>query len=184
MSRRSTIVKLVTAALGLLLGLPVATASLVRALDLAELARDAEQVVVADVVSLHAAWDGVHRNIYTTIEVVVQESWKGAVPGDGRITIRQPGGTVGEIEMTVVGMPRFSAGERTLLFLRHAQVLGMAQGKRRLRWEAAGRRWLVEGADRSTAVAFDAQGKLQNVRPDRTEDLDSLRARVRRLVGR
>ena len=159
-------------------------ASLVRALDLAELTRSAEQVVVADVVSVKAAWDSAHRNIYTTIDITVQESWKGTPPGDGRLTIRQPGGVVGDIEMTVLGMPSFSVGERALLFLRDSHVCGMAQGKRRLRWEDSARRWLVDGADRSASVTIDARGKLQAARPDRSEDLDSLRDRVRSLVGK
>ncbi|MBN2576934.1 MAG: hypothetical protein JXP73_20390 [Deltaproteobacteria bacterium] len=183
MSRRLFTVNVAAAALGLSLGPPAANASLVRALDLAELVRSADQVVVAEVVSVRAAWDSAHRNIYTTVEIAVQESWKGTPPGNGRVRIRQPGGVVGDIEMTVHGMPRFSVGERALLFLRHSHVCGMAQGKRRLRWETFSRRWVVEGAERSATVTIDARGKLQAARPNRTEDLNSLRDRVRGLVG-
>ena len=161
-----------------------AMASLVRAMDLAELTAGADQVVVADVLTVEAAWDSAHRTIHTTVEVGVREDWKGGSPAGGLLTIRQPGGTVGEIEMTIHGMPRFSVGERALLFLRRSQVVGMSQGKRNLRWETAGKRWLVDPADRAAVVTVDARGKLQAAGPGRAEDLDGLRAKVKGLVGR
>jgi hypothetical protein len=165
-------------------GLPTAHATLLRALDLTELVAAADQIVLADVLSVQAAWDGSHRTIHTIIEIGVRESWKGLPPTNGRITIRQLGGTVGEIEMTVHGTPKFSVGERALLFLHGSQVVGMSQGKRDLRWDAAGRRWRVAPADRSTAVSIGSQGQLRGAEPDRVEDLDTLRARIRGLVGR
>ena len=151
--------------------LPVAKASIVRVMDLAELTAEADRIVVADVVSTQSAWDSRHRNIHTTIEISVQESWKGAVPGDGRIKIRQLGGTVGEIEMAVYGMARFEPGERALLFLRHSGVVGMSQGKWPVRWESTRKRWLVDARRKSsTAVA------------SQPEQLERLRERVRALV--
>jgi len=164
---------------------PLATASIVRAMDLAELTARADQIVVADVVSVQAAWDASHRTIYSTIEVNVQESWKGSPPANGRISIRQPGGRVGEIEMTVHGMSSFSAGERTLLFLERAHVVGMSQGKRRLHREAGSQRWLAEARGASTeVVVIGPQGKVAAATDGQPERLDSLREQVRTLVGR
>ncbi len=114
----------------------------------------------------------------------MRESWKGDAPVDRHLTLRQPGGTVGDIEMTVRGMPVFVAGERSLLFLRRAQVVGMAQGKRNLRWQADERRWLVEPADHAEVVAVGRDGRLGAARPERAEDLDGLRGKVRSLVGK
>lgn len=184
MPRRPAIVRLAVAAACLLAATPVAMASLVRALGLAELTREADCVVVGDVLSVRAAWDSEHRNIHTTIEIGVHETWKGAAPTGGRVTIRQLGGTVGEIEMTVRGMPTFSGGERALLFLRRSQVAGMAQGKRNLRWEGSAKRWLVDAANHAETVTVDSRGKLQAVAPGRPEPLDSLREQVRNLVGK
>jgi hypothetical protein len=184
MVRVPSIVRLAVTAACMLISLPEAMASLVRALDLAELTADADQVVVGDVLSVQAAWDAAHRNIHTTVEIGVRENWKGSPPAGGRITIRQLGGTVGEIEMTVYGMPAFSVGERALLFLRRSQVVGMSQGKRNLRWETAGQRWLADGAAGSEAVTVDSRGRLHTAGPSRTETLDSLREKVRSLVGK
>ena len=103
-------------------------------------------IVVGDVVSVHAAWDPAHRSIYSTVEVNVQETWKGSPPVNGRISIRQPGGRVGEIELTVHGMPSFSTGESSLLFLQRARVVGMGQGKRRLYREPGSERWLARSS--------------------------------------
>jgi hypothetical protein len=169
--------------LGVLTGLPAARATLMRFMDLPELVGASDRIVVADVRTVQSAWDGSHRSIHTTVEVSVRESWKGTSASDEAITIRQLGGTVGEIEMTVHGMPSFSVGERALLFLHGTQVVGMEQGKRRLRWESATRRWLVGPAARTTAVLRAPRGKLRGTDPDAAEDLDSLRAKIRSLVG-
>lgn len=163
---------------------PRAEASLTRAMDLSELVATAEQVVVADVAKVTSQWDDDHRNIVTTVEIAVQESWKGSPPSNGKLSIRQPGGTVGEIEMTVVGMPHFSVGEHTLLFLRQAGVVGMGQGKRPLRWDAGAKRWMVGSADDAGAVRLDRQGKLRAQAGAPSETLDDLRDRVRGLLGK
>jgi hypothetical protein len=184
MSKRLLAVRCAVAVLGIGVASPVATASLVRALDLTALIADADRIVVADVVSVQAAWDATHRSIHTTVEIAVRESWKGDVPVDGRLTIRQPGGTVGDIEMTVRGMPVFAAGERSLLFLHRAHVVGMSQGKRNLRWQAAEKRWLVAPADHAEVVALGPDGRLRATLPAGAETLDELRTRVRSLVGK
>jgi len=61
-------------------------ASLVRALALDELVAAADQVVVADVVTVQSAWDESHRVIHTTVEMGIRESWKGAAPDSGHGT--------------------------------------------------------------------------------------------------
>lgn len=160
--------------------LPVATASLMRAMDLAELTASADQIVVGDVVSTECEWDGGHRNIYSTIEISVQESWKGSPPNNGRIKIRQLGGTVGEIEMTVHGMARFTRGERALLFLRQSGVVGMGQGKRHVQWDPGNKQWLVEAAEGIEVVSAGAKGSPGDAH--RSEALNQLRERVRALV--
>jgi hypothetical protein len=153
-----------------------------RVMDLSELAAAAEQIVVADVAKVESRWDKDHRNIYSTIEIRVWESWKGTAPADGKIVLRQPGGSVGEIEMTVVGMATFSVGERALLFLDRAGVVGMGQGKRQLRWDQASRSWLAFPGEASSAVHIEHRGRIRAVQPGPPEPLDRLRAKVRTLI--
>ena len=131
MRERLFAVRFAVAAAGLCVATPLAIASLVRALDLAELTTGADRIVVADVLSVQAA-----------------------------------------------------VGERTLLFLRRSQVVGMSQGKRSLRWEPIERCWLVDPADRSEVVTIDRNGGLRAAGAGRAEALDSLRDKVGGLLGR
>jgi hypothetical protein len=166
----------------LFVGLPDAQASVVRAMDLAELTATAEQIVVAEVAKVESHWDTGHRTIHSIIELRVQESWKGTAPADGKMLLRQPGGSVAEIEMTVVGMASFSVGERTLLFLDHGIVVGLGQGKRPLRWDQSSKRWLVETADASSTVQINRRGQIRATQASAAESLDGLRAKVRALL--
>jgi hypothetical protein len=177
LSRLSQVLAIVICAMP---ALPVAMATLMRTMDLAELTASSDQIVVGDVVSQESAWDSQHRNIYTTIEISIRESWKGGTPADGRIRIRQLGGMVGDIEMSVHGMPRFAPGERSLLFLRQTQVVGWSQGKRRVHWDSTGNRWLADAPDRS-GISLDAQARPESNQP---EALDRLRERIRVLIGK
>jgi hypothetical protein len=130
-------------------------ASIMLALDLPELVRQAEQIAVVEVGQVQAAWDERHERIYSTIDLKIVESWKSAngtpLPPATHVTVVQPGGTVGDITMTVTGLGTFVPGERSLVFLRgpsaHAQVVGMTQGKRPIRYEPTSRRWLVAPPD-------------------------------------
>lgn len=166
---------------------PRANASLVLAMDLPSLTSNAERIVVGEIVSVKSAWDKAHERILSTIEVKVAEVWKGAMPGDGRLVIVQPGGTADGIEMKVHGMPIFAAGERAVLFLRGGviqsqSIVGMGQGKRGLHFDTAAKRWMVDGGDRSAAVTIDAQKRFQHAATEAPLSLDELRGRVSALL--
>ena len=182
--------KLVSLAATLVAALSLVTfsarASLVLALDLAALTTRADQVVVGEVLSVRSDWDVAHKKIYSTIEVQVAETWKGQAPADGRVIIKQAGGTVGDIEMRVHGMPRFAAGDRAVLFLRgtvaQAAVVGLGQGMRPLRYDAEARRWMVDAGDRSAAVRLDGRGHTLPAPPEPALPLEHLRLQVRELA--
>jgi len=164
-----------------------APASLILALDLPAMAQRADAVAVVEVTSARAAWDSAHQRILSTIEVAVVESWKGSPAPATRITIRQPGGTVGDVTMVVSGMPRFSLGERALVFLQgpaeRATVVGMAQGKRAIHRDPAGSgRWLVDPPERAGASYVGASVAAPEQWARRP--LDEVRAQVRDLVAR
>jgi len=163
----------------------LAAGSLVQALDLAELTARADRIVVAQVVSTISEWDSSGRNIHTRIEIKVEETWKGSISPDQRVVMVQPGGTVGDIEMRVHGMPSFARGEKAVLFLAGQgapRVVGMSQGKRPLRWNDTVKGWVAEVAEHSAVVRRDSQGRLQPAPPEPAMRLDELRQRVRALV--
>jgi hypothetical protein len=161
----------------------LAMASLVQALDLTELTAQSERIVVAQVTSARGEWDGSHRTIHTVLELKVEEVWKGSAAE--REVIVQPGGTAGDVEMRIHGMPNFVIGERAVLFLAGQaapRVVGMSQGKRSLRWDGASKRWMAEMAEHSAVVRRDSQGRLRPALPEPAMALDELRQRVRALV--
>lgn len=181
------------AAIALAVAAPAA-ASLVVAMDVDELTRRADRVVVGEVLAVESAWDERHEQIVSTIEVAVADAWKGAAPAGGRLRIVQPGGTVGEVEMRVHGLPQFTAGERAVLFLRadkadaktpasalrHALV-GLGQGRRPLRADPGTGRWLADPPDQSAAVTLD-KGRFHPAPPEPAVPLERLRERVRAVV--
>ena len=165
------------------------SASLILALDLPTLVSRADQISVVDVVSVTSAWNEAHDRITTTIDVKVVDSWKGTAAPATHLQVIQPGGTVGEIEMRVDGMPHFQVGERTLLFLRlyggaaRASVVGMAQGKRPVTRDGASDRWMVSAPDRAGADFVRTTPASTAIFAARPRALTDLRSEVRALVG-
>jgi hypothetical protein len=165
------------------------SASLILALDLPTLVSRSDQISVVDVVSVTSAWNAAHDRITTTIDVKVVDSWKGASAPATHLHVLQSGGTVGEIEMRVDGMPRFQVGERTLLFLRlragadHASVVGMAQGKRPVTREAGSDRWMVTAPERAGADFVRTTPASATIFTARPRALTDLRKEVRALAG-
>lgn len=202
-------------------GPTTAHASIMIALDLPELVRQAEHIAVVEVASVNAAWDERHERINSTIDLKVIERWKAPALGTStpstpstvsdRLTVVQPGGTVGDISMTVTGMGTFVPGERSLVFLRgpvkRAQVVGMTQGKRAMRYESVSRHWMVAPPDlrqaklvrpatlpASPVVSAPSPAPSRLSQPPQTFEttrltgpretpLDDLRVEVKRLLG-
>jgi hypothetical protein len=164
-----------------------ALASLVMALDLPELATRADGIVVGEIVSVESRWNRRRDRILTHVEVQVAESWKGQHRVASRITVVQPGGSLDGLSLHVHGTPAFAPGERAVLFLRGQDpsslaTLGMAQGKRLMRWSADTKGWWVDPGDRSAAVLRDARGLLAPASPEPGMPLDELRRRVKAMV--
>ncbi len=164
-----------------------ASATLVLALDLPTLVARADAIAVVDVAGVRSAWSAERRQILTTVDLVVVESWKGGASPSSHLTVVQMGGSVGDLVVTVDGMPRFSPGERALVFLRgqpdRAGVVGMSQGKRSLRRRSPRDDWWVSRPDREGAdfVAGDPATATPVIR-SRDQPLGQLRAEVGALV--
>ena len=190
---------LITAGGGVLLAARAGNASQVLALDLSQITDQAPVIVVASVVSVSSDWEQGRKRILTTVTLDVEESWKGTISPRKQIQIVQPGGSAGDIEMKVHGMPRFVVGQRVLLFLRPRfaktdptpitpgdplAVVGMAQGKRELfRNEKKGPR-MVRQVDRAAAVVRAPDGRLTPA-PSGAHaiSLNQMRSQVRDLVS-
>src|SRR5256885_4324279 len=121
------------AALALVLA-QAASATTVQKLTLQELTKKANSIVVGRVQDAVSSWDAAKKEIYTFYTVSVSQPVKGSKAGE-TITIRQLGGTVGNIASIVPGMPSFKKGEEVVLFLTQKDaagypwVMGLQQGK-------------------------------------------------------
>jgi hypothetical protein len=179
-----------------------AAASIVQALELPDLVQKADHIAVVDVVSLRSEWDAKHEQIFSTVDLKVVERWKGpGQPAEGHLTVIQPGGTVGDLTMTVTGLTSFTPGERAVVFLRgnadNARLLGLSQGKRPMQFDNGAGTWLIKQAPHRdlTLVKGKAKGEntpsgtskptlnlVQPARPQPTA-LEDFRAEVRALIG-
>jgi len=176
---------------------PLANASIVQALELPDLVQQADHIAVVDVVSLRSEWDAKHERIFSTIDLKVIERWKG--PGqtaEGRLTVIQPGGTVGDLTMTVTGLTSFTPGERAVVFLRgtpeNSRLLGLSQGKRPMQFDASAHTWWIKQAPHRDLTLVKApiasgpagQSATKVIQPPRIQQtgLDDFRAEVRSLL--
>jgi hypothetical protein len=127
---------------------PSAFASVVEALDLPGLVKNANVIVLGKVVAEQSHYDE-HRRIVTDVEMIVENCEKGALePGDS-VIVRRLGGIVNGIGMRIEGEPSFELGERTLLFGQGSskafRPVGMSQGAMRVS-ESGGQTWVRSAA--------------------------------------
>lgn len=105
----------------------VARASVVRPLSPDELASGAERVVVARVDAIAARWAADGTRVETEVTL--------ATDGGEVLTIVQPGGDLGRVKQTIVGMPTYRVGDRARYYLRRNldgaswRVYGWSQGQ-------------------------------------------------------
>jgi hypothetical protein len=121
-----------------------AAATIVLRVTPRELADTAGLVVEGRVAAVDVRWDDARTCINTYVTFTVERTHKGAAPGS--VTVKVPGGKVGDEEVRVEGTAKFERDEAAMLFLWKDRegdwlVLGETQGKFRL-WqdEKAGKR--------------------------------------------
>ena len=172
------------AALALLLALPAAATSVLRA-DVPVLAQEADTVVRGTVRRVQSRWSGDRRRIVTDVEVEVAEALKGA-PGR-TVLVTQPGGRVGDVGQRVEGLAAFAPGEEVVLFLdRHGpkafRVRGMAQGKFRVQRD--GTRALAVPEPTGHARLVDPATGAEVQPSQKSVPLEQLRTQVREAAAR
>lgn len=159
-----------------------AQASVVEALDLETLVKDADQVVLVHVIKQWCLYDD-HGRIVTDYQVQVERTEKGDSVVGSALVVRKLGGIVGDRGMRVAGEPSFEDGELVLLFgtrgkkKTYLRPVGMGQGTMRV-YEQDGVRWARsdaqgmlllkrgDGANKSREPAMAAPRKLDDVLAD------------------
>ena len=121
---------------GLILGIAVVVAAVpafattVQRMELPALVSASDAIVQGRVESVEARWE--NNLAYTYTSVTVDDPLK----GDRRraVLIRQLGGKIGNLNVTVSGMPQFKQGDQVIVFLKGRRdgtfdVVGLNQGK-------------------------------------------------------
>jgi hypothetical protein len=173
---------LLAAVLSLVTAAPAA-ATVVVPLDDDGLADASTAVVRGRVTAILSRWDPSRGRLFTDVTVAVHRVLAGELT-PVEITLRQPGGRVGDVEAWIDGSPTFHRGERVLLFLSERRdgslrVTHLYQGKFSLRHDPA--------TGDEQAVRDDAPHGVRSLRrpamtgPRRVADLEAwLRSRPAR----
>jgi hypothetical protein len=111
-------------------------ATTVPALSFNQIVDHAELIVEGTVEDIESSWSDDRSTIYTYVTLGRISQIHGNVDGS-RLTLRFQGGTVGEYTLAVPGIPTFSPGERTILFVRDngyavSSIVGFFQGRFRV----------------------------------------------------
>lgn len=122
-------------------------------LTLEHLARAADLIVKTEVKDIQTSRS--RGNLTTLVTLAVEEGWKGMAPG--QVTVAVAGGVAGDVAQAASGEPRFSPGERNILFLKargdHYTIVGGRQGKFAVKTDTDGK----ETAQDLTGLRRDVQ---------------------------
>lgn len=163
-----------------------ADATVVVPLTREELVHRADLIVRASVGTQRSMWNENHTQIITLTTLTVTAAWKGNAPQT--LTLRQFGGTVGELTSRVAGDSQLRRGQDAIFFLRQGSgvvyLTALAQSV-----------YTVSTRDGTPRVARDLAGltfaRVDNAGPmqlidatsERSESLSSFVADLARLLG-
>ncbi len=116
-------------------------ATMTTPLTLEQMVQRSDVIIQGRYLRSWAAWDDGHQFIWTHSEIEVTDPLKGS-PG-ATVVVSELGGIVGDVGMSVAGMPRYRPGEEMVLFLYQTPIgywraRGLTQGKFTVRTDAAG----------------------------------------------
>ncbi len=75
-------------------------------------------IVRGQVTDVQSTWDAQHTAIWTTAMVTVTQGHRGSLTRGTAITVKEVGGTVGDLTIEAEGFPTFRTGEEVVLLLR------------------------------------------------------------------
>jgi hypothetical protein len=156
-----------------------ASATTIVKLDLPQLVRESDSIVQGRIDNVYSQWDAQLKVIFTYVSVHIDDPLKGQ-PRQS-VLIRQLGGKVGALNMSIPGMPRFNNGDEVIVFLKGNpegtyHVVGLNQGKYEVIDDfAISNVSGVSLVDVKTRQVID--GPLINREP-----LESLKSRIRELA--
>jgi hypothetical protein len=97
-----------------------AHATLQRAVDFDEKVDKAAAIVLGKVVRTQSQWDPSHRWILTYSTFAVEQTMKGTAPAE--VTVVTPGGTVGDVVQSTIGIRPFREGDENVVFIKNTSA--------------------------------------------------------------
>jgi len=94
-----------------------AHATLARAVSFDEKVDNAAAIVLGRVVRTKSQWDPSHRWILTYSTFAVEQTLKGTAPAE--VTVVTPGGTVGDVVQSTIGIRPFREGDENVVFIKN-----------------------------------------------------------------
>ncbi|HEY2324796.1 MAG TPA: hypothetical protein VGJ82_18195 [Thermoanaerobaculia bacterium] len=94
-----------------------AHATLQRAIGFDDKVDQAAAIVLGKVVRTHSQWDPSHRWILTYSTFTVEQTMKGTAPAE--VTVVTPGGTVGNVVQSTIGIRPFREGDENVIFIKN-----------------------------------------------------------------
>jgi hypothetical protein len=138
-------------------------------------------IFVGEVIDVRGEWESTPegRSIITLVTFRVSDVWKGTV---GPVTqLEFLGGTIGDVSMVVAGMPRFTLGQRDVLFVGTtaraiSPLVGFMHGRMRVERDGSGveRVRTFDGQPLGSVAHIGPQreaARLAGVTPMRLSDL-------------
>ncbi len=148
-------------------------------MDLPALVQESDNILQGRVELVYAQWDDQKRTIFTYVSIRVYDPLKGEQRQN--VLIRQLGGRVGAMNLSIAGMPAFESGEEVIVFLKSNpegtyHVVGLGQGKYEIvSGLAVANVSGLELVDRKTGQMIEG-GVVTK------EPLETFKSRIRRLV--
>jgi hypothetical protein len=178
------------ALMGVFLVTSPADGSIVEGLELRELVRHADRIVLGRVL-FSESFQRPDGQFGTWHRIGVEREIRGHAPDEQEVIIETMGGQIGDLAMRVEGEPSFTVGERVLVFIRDGgpytafRPVGMGQGVMRVRREQ-GVETVTQNREGLMLVRRNAQGRLERTLgalPER-ERLDALLSKLRDIIER
>src|SRR5258708_3806793 len=169
-------------------------ATLQRAIDFDQKVDQAAAIVLGKVARTHSQWDPSHRWILTYSTFTVEQTLKGPAPAE--VTLVTPGGAVGNVVQSTIGIRPFHEGDENVVFIKNTPagptVLYFDQGAYDVKADEHGEKMIVPvstGAvhidpQRGTAVESERPRTMREFTRDVHDSMERGRASKMQLVNK
>lgn len=171
--------RLAALALATLLAVPAAHAAVAVAASFDDKVDNAQAIILGRCIRTESKMDPSGRWIVTYSTFAVEKTFKGGAAGE--MTVVTPGGSVGSLHQSTVGVPDFREGDEHVLFVKNSKigptVLYFDQGTYEVRTDAHGERVIAPAP--TNLVIMDTQRGMAVAPADEPRTMRQFESAVR-----